>query len=97
MLITHPRIGERIRRLRARDNGRVGHTREMTVGANKTTEGEPPALSDQLERWLAAEGDRSLGSLVRTFGEKSFAILLVLLLVCRLCRCRPAGSPTCSS
>jgi hypothetical protein len=37
-------------------------------------------LSDQLEGWLAGEGQKTLGSLIRTFGEKSFAILLVLLL-----------------
>lgn len=37
-------------------------------------------LSDQLERWLTSEGHRTLGSLVDTFGDKSFAVLLVLLL-----------------
>ncbi len=37
-------------------------------------------LSDQLERWLTGDGDKSLGSLVTTFGDKSFAILLVVLL-----------------
>jgi hypothetical protein len=37
-------------------------------------------LSDQLERWLAGDGGKTLGSLVETFGEKSFAILFVLLL-----------------
>jgi hypothetical protein len=37
-------------------------------------------LSDQLEGWLTGEGDKTLGSLVSTFAEKSFAILLVLLL-----------------
>jgi hypothetical protein len=41
---------------------------------------EPLTLSAQLERWLTGEGDKTLDSLVRTFGEKSFAILLVLLL-----------------
>ncbi|MHB1570241.1 MAG: exopolysaccharide biosynthesis protein [Solirubrobacteraceae bacterium] len=41
---------------------------------------EPVALSDQLERWLKGDGARTLGSLVHTFGDKSFAILLVLLL-----------------
>jgi hypothetical protein len=42
--------------------------------------GEPLALSAQLERWLSGEGDRTLGSLVHAFGDKSFAVLLVLLL-----------------
>jgi hypothetical protein len=37
-------------------------------------------LSDQLEGWLTGEGEKTLGSLVHTFGDKSFAILLVLLL-----------------
>jgi hypothetical protein len=37
-------------------------------------------LSDQLERWLTSEGDKTLGSLIALFEEKSFAILFVLLL-----------------
>jgi hypothetical protein len=38
-------------------------------------------LSDELERWLHDEAsEKTLGSLVETFGEKSFAILFVLLL-----------------
>jgi hypothetical protein len=45
-----------------------------------TAHSEPLALSAQLERWLSGEGDRTLGSLVHAFGDKSFAILLVLLL-----------------
>jgi len=45
-----------------------------------TAHSEPLALSAQLERWLTGEGDRTLGSLVHAFGDKSFAILLVLLL-----------------
>ncbi len=45
-----------------------------------TAHSQPLALSDQLERWLTGEGDRTLGSLVHAFGDKSFAILLVLLL-----------------
>ncbi len=40
---------------------------------------EPP-LSDELQRWLSGEREKTLGSLVHAFGEKSFAILLVLLL-----------------
>ena len=41
---------------------------------------EPPKLSDELEAWLSGEGDKTLGGLVAAFGEKSFAILFVLLL-----------------
>jgi len=37
-------------------------------------------LSDELEAWLTGDGDKTLGSLVRAFGDKSFAILLVVLL-----------------
>ena len=42
--------------------------------------GEPEKLSDQLEQWLSGEGDKTLGGLVTAFGEKSFAVLFVLLL-----------------
>jgi hypothetical protein len=38
------------------------------------------SLSDELERWLAGDGDRTVGSLVDLFGHRSFAILFVLLL-----------------
>jgi hypothetical protein len=41
---------------------------------------EPERVSDQLERWLSGEGEKTLGSLIELFGEKSFAILFVLLL-----------------
>jgi hypothetical protein len=37
-------------------------------------------VSEALEGWLEGEGDKTLGSLVEVFGEKSFAILFVLLL-----------------
>jgi hypothetical protein len=42
----------------------------------------PPSekLSDQLERWLDGEGDKTLGGLANVFEEKSFAVLFVLLL-----------------
>jgi hypothetical protein len=42
--------------------------------------GEPPKVSDQLEGWLRRDGDRTLGSLIEVFQEKSFAILFVVLL-----------------
>lgn len=41
---------------------------------------KPAKLSDQLEQWLNSEGELTLGSLVHTFGDKSFAVLFVLLL-----------------
>jgi hypothetical protein len=37
-------------------------------------------LSDELERWLKGEGDKTLGDLIELFEERSFAILFVLLL-----------------
>src|SRR4051812_46789114 len=36
--------------------------------------------SDELQRWLSHDGEKTLGSLVETFDEKSFAFLFVLLL-----------------
>lgn len=42
---------------------------------------EPAAkVSDQLEGWLGAPGPKTLGGLIELFGEKSFAIVFVLLL-----------------
>src|ERR671923_2489968 len=45
-------------------------------------EPEPPPkrLSDELEGWLAGEGEKTVGGLVDLFGQRSFAILFVLLL-----------------
>jgi hypothetical protein len=37
-------------------------------------------LSDELERWRAGDGDKTLGGLAALFEEKSFAVLFVLLL-----------------
>jgi hypothetical protein len=42
---------------------------------------QPARLSDELEQWLNDEAsEKTLGGLVDAFGEKSFAILFVLLL-----------------
>jgi hypothetical protein len=40
----------------------------------------PSLVSDQLERWLDSDGDKTLGSIVGLFEEKSFALLFILLL-----------------
>jgi hypothetical protein len=40
---------------------------------------EPVTLGDELEAWLNQDGEKTLGSLVEAFGDKSFAILFVLL------------------
>jgi hypothetical protein len=37
-------------------------------------------LSDSLERWLQSPEPKTIGSLVEVFGQKSFAVLFVLLL-----------------
>jgi hypothetical protein len=37
-------------------------------------------VSEQLERWLDSDGERTLGSLIDLFEEKSFAVVFVLLL-----------------
>lgn len=37
-------------------------------------------VSDQLERWLAGAGEKTLGALIALFEDKSFAIVFVLLL-----------------
>jgi hypothetical protein len=40
----------------------------------------PEKVSHAMGRWLEREGDKTLGSLIELFEEKSFAILFVLLL-----------------
>ncbi len=40
----------------------------------------PGKVSDELERWLTGDGEKTLGSLIQLFEEKSFAILFVILL-----------------
>jgi len=37
-------------------------------------------ISARLERWLSGEGETTLGGLIETFEEKSFALLFILLL-----------------
>jgi hypothetical protein len=38
------------------------------------------SVSDDLQRWLDGEGDKTLGSIIELFGDKSFALLFILLL-----------------
>jgi hypothetical protein len=48
-----------------------------------TQQGEPETqekVSDSLQSWLEGESEKTLGSLIEVFGEKSFAILFVFLL-----------------
>lgn len=44
------------------------------------TAAAPAKLSDELERWLASDGEKTLGGLIDAFGAKSFAVLFVVLL-----------------
>jgi hypothetical protein len=37
-------------------------------------------VSDQLEGWLRGDGPKTLGSLIELFGERSFAVVFVLLM-----------------
>jgi hypothetical protein len=41
---------------------------------------DPEKVSEQVERWLRTDREGTLGSLIELFGEKSFAIVFVLLL-----------------
>jgi hypothetical protein len=41
---------------------------------------ESGKVSDELERWLGGDHEKTLGSLIELFEQKSFAILFVLLL-----------------
>jgi hypothetical protein len=41
---------------------------------------ERTSVSGELQAWLAGDGDKTMGSLIEVFGEKSFAIVFVLLL-----------------
>ena len=40
----------------------------------------PEKVSDQIARWLASDGDKTLGGLIDLFQEKSFALIFILLL-----------------
>jgi hypothetical protein len=37
-------------------------------------------VSDQIEHWLASDGEKTLGGLIDVFEEKSFALIFILLL-----------------
>ena len=39
----------------------------------------PEKVSDQIERWLASDGDKTLGDLIDMFQEKSFALIRFLI------------------
>jgi hypothetical protein len=56
-------------------------SRHEQVGrAGDESRRRPEPVSDQLERWLGGDGEKTLGGLVDLFEDKSFAIVFVLLL-----------------
>ncbi|HLB21401.1 MAG TPA: exopolysaccharide biosynthesis protein, partial [Solirubrobacteraceae bacterium] len=40
----------------------------------------PAKVSDQLERWLKGDDQKTLGGLIDAFGEGSFALIFVMLM-----------------
>jgi hypothetical protein len=54
-----------------------GHETSSDCGDTST---QPEKVSDELQRWLAGDGEKTLRSLIELFGERSFAILFILLL-----------------
>jgi hypothetical protein len=44
------------------------------------TAAAPRKVSEEIEQWLAREGDTTLGGLIDVFQEKSFALIFILLL-----------------
>jgi hypothetical protein len=44
------------------------------------SDARPAKVSDELDRWLSGAGEKTLRTLIDVFGEKSFALLFVLLL-----------------
>ncbi len=40
----------------------------------------PEKVSDELQRWLEGDGDKTLGGLIDAFGKRSFAIVFVVLM-----------------
>ena len=49
--------------------------------SDETVAGQPEGtVSDQLEGWLRGDEPKTLGSLIELFGERSFAIVFVLLM-----------------
>ena len=53
---------------------------EHAPSAADELEQGPEKVSDELERWLTSEDDKTLGGLIELFEDKSFAIVFVLLL-----------------
>jgi hypothetical protein len=54
-----------------------GHGVGLAPGESSS---QPEKVSDDLRRWLTGDGEKTVGSLVELFRERSFAILFVVLL-----------------
>lgn len=50
------------------------------MAAPPTEKAGDPNVSDELERWLQSDGDKTVGALIALFEQKSFALLFVILL-----------------
>jgi hypothetical protein len=58
----------------------VVKTPQPAESAPPETGERAPMVSEDLERWLNGDGEKTVGGLISLFGEKSFALLFVLLL-----------------
>jgi hypothetical protein len=71
------------RSLRSRPDARRPHTRDnerMATSETPAPPAAPPRVSDELEQWLAGDQPKTLGGLIDVFGERSFALVFVLLM-----------------
>src|SRR3954470_4363119 len=59
--------------------GRLCSSRKHTDCMNAPRQ-DPEKVSDELERFLASEGEKTLGSLIELFEEKAFALIFILLM-----------------
>ena len=46
----------------------------------KASREQPEKVSDQIERFLAGKGEKTLGTLIELFEEKAFALIFILLM-----------------
>ncbi len=47
---------------------------------HRETSSQPEKVGDELQSWLTSHGEKTLGSLIELFGQRSFAILFIVLL-----------------
>jgi hypothetical protein len=59
---------------------RLGVCSGIGILPRRQPPGAEDRFSDELERWLSSDADKTLGGLVDLFGQRSFAIVFVLLL-----------------